>query len=335
MLQMRTGVWTKFYQMRTPSCVHILTPHKTLQPPKCNKRRFSTIVAIQQGLECIQSTSGMSWGCVIVSTTAAARIILTGPPSIYQQKILARFELLGPTMFKWQNAVKHKTASECRRLNLSLEETNRILKEKWGDKFSEIMHKEFGRTLLPTKLLGSERAHKFSLVLRQQGVLLAQIPLWISMSLAIRGLVDASAATDEVMLALSTGGFLWFPNLLLCDNWYGLPLITAASNLFNVEFNSLMRSHHKGKSKGVPKIKTMLRGLSFAILYIGTQVPSAVCLFWSVSSMYSVMQNLLLNFASVRYALGIPRTPHDTANPITALPSLVRGAIRDFRKEIR
>ena len=55
---------------------------------------------------------------------------MTLPLAVYQNKIIAKIELLAPTLKEYQEAVKHNVVVRCKRANLPVEEANRrMMKE--------------------------------------------------------------------------------------------------------------------------------------------------------------------------------------------------------------
>lgn len=69
----------------------------------------------------------LPWWAVITMTTFMLRTAVTLPLAIHQNKIIAKMELLKPTIKEYQEAVKHNVIVRCRRANLPVEEANRIL----------------------------------------------------------------------------------------------------------------------------------------------------------------------------------------------------------------
>lgn len=57
------------------------------------------------------------------------------------------------------------------------------------------------------------------------------------------------------------------------------------------------------------------RFLSLGMGVIATQLPSAMTLYWSTSSLYSLVQNSLFMLPRVRRILGIPQTPSESKTP--------------------
>lgn len=65
-----------------------------------------------------------------------------------------------------------------------------------------------------------------------------QLPLWITLSLALRNMSGAfpgRAPLPEVLAGLGNEGTLWFLDLTLPDPYYILPVVLATTNLLNIE----------------------------------------------------------------------------------------------------
>ena len=91
---------------------------------------FSPSVVIHSAekvLDVFHDYSHLPWWMVITLTTFTLRTIITLPLAVHQNKIIAKMELLKPTIKEYQEAVKHNVIVKCRRANLPVEEANRIL----------------------------------------------------------------------------------------------------------------------------------------------------------------------------------------------------------------
>lgn len=62
-------------------------------------------------------------------------------------------------------------------------------------------------------------------------------------------------------------------------------------------------------------------------MYISMQ---AMVLYWSMSSMYGLAQNVLFKYPRVRRALGVPKTPSESRTPYRDLLGIVREKARQF-----
>ena len=61
------------------------------------------------------SLTGLPWWAVIVGSTVALRCVITLPLAIQQNKLIARVELLWPTIEEYKEAIKHNVVVKCRR----------------------------------------------------------------------------------------------------------------------------------------------------------------------------------------------------------------------------
>lgn len=93
-----------------------------------------------------------------------------------------------------------------------------------------------------TKLIERENCHP----LKTSILLLFQIPLWISVSIALRNLVymlpTSSLDSELTYLELSLGGFAFIPNLTVPDSSFIIPFLLGILNLgiieVNIDYNS-------------------------------------------------------------------------------------------------
>lgn len=90
---------------------------------------YSVIHVAETSFLAVHSFTHLPWWGVVISTTVLLRSILTLPLAVYQNRIIAKMELLLPTLKEYQEAVKHNVIVKCRRENLPLEEANRRLKK--------------------------------------------------------------------------------------------------------------------------------------------------------------------------------------------------------------
>ncbi|XP_068596721.1 TBC1 domain family member 9B-like [Brachionichthys hirsutus] len=133
-----------------------------------------------------------------------------------------------------------------------------------------------------------------------------QLPLWISLSLALQNLsLDQSALQTD----LTAGGALWFPDLTLPDSTWILPACLGLTNLLIIEVFSLQSV----TPSRLQRVGTnVLRGLSVLMIPIGATVPSSMVLYWLTSSLVGLTHNLVLRSASVHKVLRLPTRCSDT-----------------------
>lgn len=333
--------------------------------------------AAQHVVGSLHTATGLPWWATIAVLTVGIRASLTTPAFVFQQRTIARYEELLPELRQWRAALEHKHRELARKGNYGAAEATRKLTSDMSAVHSQVL-KEHG--LWP-------------LWARMQLPLLMQIPVWITLSFALRGLVTIETvcfpialfstaiialtnnscahlqAPMELVLDFASSGTLWFANLATPDVWYGLPLITAAANLANLEINGLMArptSSAAGAAAPAPSphldpasdddsgstpltisdpidrkairdhvLKGFFRLLSVSMVWIGTQLPAAVCLYWAVSSCYGVAQNLAFRLPAVRRAGGIPKTLSESDTPFADMGQRAGEEWRMFREDLR
>ncbi|KAJ7381135.1 Cytochrome c oxidase assembly protein cox18, mitochondrial [Desmophyllum pertusum] len=75
-----------------------------------------------------------------------------------------------------------------------------------------------------------------------------------------------------------------------------------------------------------------LRIVSVGMILVASQVPSAMCLYWSVSAFFGLAQNIAFKFPAVRRLLGIPQTPSESQHPMQDLRNLMRLKGEEFMR---
>ena len=91
---------------------------------------YATIHLAEDFFQSVHHHSHMPWWAVIALSTITLRSLMTLPLTVYQNRIVAKIELLLPTLKEYQEAVKHNVVVRCKRANLPVEEANRqMMKE--------------------------------------------------------------------------------------------------------------------------------------------------------------------------------------------------------------
>ena len=114
---------------RTPTIV--LNSHRIT----CASRRCFSVHPVTSTAELFQlvhTYTHLPWWALIMVSTFSLRSIITLPLAIHQHKLIAKMELIQPTVAGYKEAVKHKVITQCRRANLPVEEANRRLKREVG-----------------------------------------------------------------------------------------------------------------------------------------------------------------------------------------------------------
>ncbi|XP_017462416.1 PREDICTED: mitochondrial inner membrane protein COX18-like [Rhagoletis zephyria] len=258
------------------------------------------VACTQEALTAIHDYSGLPWWASIVVSTMLFRTVITLPLAIYQNKIMARLELLALEMPAIVAELKKEAAMAMKKFNWTESQTrlvyNRSLKKQWN------------------ALIVRDNCHPAKTFIMLWG----QIPLWICQSVALRNLVhmmpDPTTLQAQIIYTeMTIGGFGWIPNLTEVDSSYILPVSLALINLGIIELQTVLRTRPTTR---LQKYATnVFRLLTIALVPVACSVPSALCVYWVASSCHGLAQNLLLASPVVRRSLGIPLTNSEVSNP--------------------
>lgn len=106
-----------------------IAPSSTARSISSYSSFYTVIHGAETAFLAVHSFTHFPWWGVVITTTALLRSVLTLPLAVYQNRIIAKMELLLPTLKEYQEAVKHNVIVKCRRENLPVEEANRRLKK--------------------------------------------------------------------------------------------------------------------------------------------------------------------------------------------------------------
>lgn len=281
----------------------------------------STPVAyFQQGLVSFHDLTGLPWWATIVLSTILLRTCITVPLTIYQNKIVARIELIAMEM---PDIVKE----------LKVEAAQAKHMYKWTDKQTKIV---FNRSVKKqwNALIVRENCHPMKTMI----VLWGQIPLWIIQSVALRNLISImpnpnSFEAQMAFTQLSMGGFGWIPNLTEVDASYILPVALGILNLAIVEIQVMSRVR---PSSRLQKYATnFFRTLSIVMVPIAAAVPSGLALYWTTSSAYGLVQNVVLMSPKVKKFAGVPVTPSQLEDPYRHLIDMSKERWSNLQSVLR
>ncbi|KAK6601189.1 hypothetical protein H4I95_08171 [Botrytis cinerea] len=118
---------------------------------------------------------------------------------------------------------------------------------------------------------------------------------WIE-SLFISSKANEAAATTDLDLGsllleptFATEGALWFPNLLISDPMLILPFMLSGSILLN------LTGQGKPKSVFMKRLMNSLKVVALAIIPLTLQMPSAMLVYWTSSSLLAFGQAKMLD----------------------------------------
>lgn len=94
-------------------------------PPSCRHLSsdlpYAVIHTAERFFEGVHLHTHLPWWAVIACCTVALRSLITLPLAVHQNKMLAKMELLIPTLKEYQEAVQHNVITKCRRENVPYE----------------------------------------------------------------------------------------------------------------------------------------------------------------------------------------------------------------------
>ncbi|XP_069029324.1 cytochrome c oxidase assembly protein COX18, mitochondrial isoform X2 [Embiotoca jacksoni] len=227
----------------------------------------------------VQQVSGLPWWLNIVMATLSVRTLITLPLAAYQLVIISKVEALQAEITELAKRLRYEVSVRAR-------------ERRWTEKQSRFQFQKNLRRLV-SQLYIRDNCHPFKASL----LVWVQMPIWISLSLALRNLsLDQSDLHDE----LAAGGALWFPDLTVPDFTWILPVCLGLTNLLVVEVFSLQRVSVSGFQR---LVLNAIRGFSVLMIPIAAAVPSSMALYWFTSSLVGFSHNLLLRSPAVHKVL--------------------------------
>uniref|UniRef100_A0A3B4UVZ3 Cytochrome c oxidase assembly factor COX18 n=1 Tax=Seriola dumerili TaxID=41447 RepID=A0A3B4UVZ3_SERDU len=230
----------------------------------------------------VQQVSGLPWWMSIAVATLSVRTLITLPLAAHQLVIVSKVEGLQMEISELAKRLRYEVSVRARErgsyLNLFY-----LLK----------------LIILLSGLYIRDNCHPFKASL----LVWVQLPLWISLSLALRNLSLYYEAGSECDLA--AGGALWFSDLTSPDSTWILPVCLGLINLLIVEVFSLQRVSPTRFQK---LVLNFTRGFSVLMIPIAATVPSSMALYWFTSSLLGFSHNLLLRSPAIHKILKL-QTP--------------------------
>ncbi|KAG1673804.1 Cytochrome c oxidase assembly protein COX18, mitochondrial [Nymphon striatum] len=240
----------------------------------------------------VQDISQLPWWMTIALITIFFRSVATFPLSVYQHYVLAKYQNLNPEFKKLSEELKREAAILVKKYNYTEIEARR----------SYII----GFRKYRNELIIRDNCHP----LKSSLVIIFQIPIWISLSFALRGFAfiipENKIAVLTAFYGLQSGGLLWIPDLTVPDSTMILPFVLAALQFSQIELHAIRMSHIKSKMKTISNYG--MRGLTLLLIPVSMTVPSCLPLYWTISSTIGLVQSIALLFPKVRRTVGIPET---------------------------
>ncbi|KAI9239141.1 MAG: 60Kd inner membrane protein-domain-containing protein [Podila humilis] len=244
-------------------------------------------------LESIHS-AGLPWWATIFCATFLLRTAITAPVAIYQQRAVGRMMELTPVLKAWLETLKTSVGVDHKLKGRDYATFNSEIQNAYRAKVKE--------------LYSANRCNpRVSFLLPW-----VQIPLFITMSLTIRGMAGyplpfLGESSLPMEPGFAEGGTLWFTDLAASDPTWIMPIAIGATNLLNVELNGMMMSKTPTRNQVI--FRNIFRALAISMIPIAHEAPMAICLYWMSSGSYSVLQNIAFRMSPVRVWLKMPPLP--------------------------
>lgn len=112
---------------------------------------------------------------------------------------------------------------------------------------------------------------------------LVQIPFFFALWQGINRLTGTQMGSD---------GFLWIPQVALRDPLFILPFLAALAQFFQTRM--AMQNRDKIVDPQQRQMNTMMQFMPLMVIVFGFQVPSGAVLYWTVSSIFSAVQQYFI-----------------------------------------
>ncbi|KAI3351378.1 hypothetical protein L3Q82_020191 [Scortum barcoo] len=243
----------------------------------------------------VQQVSGLPWWLSIVMATMLVRTLITLPLAAYQMVIIAKVEALQVEISELAKRLRYEVSVRAKERGWMEKQSRQHDERRRDAALFYLLSFQFQKNLrrIISQLYVRDNCHPFKASL----LVWVQLPLWVSLSLALRNLsLDQSALQSD----LKTGGALWFPDLTLPDSTWILPICLGLTNLLIVEMFSLQRIN---PSRFQTFVTNFIRGFSVLMIPIAATVPSSMALYWFTSSLVGFSHNLLLRSPAIHKVL--------------------------------
>lgn len=132
---------------------------------------------------------------------------------------------------------------------------------------------------------------------------LIQAPIFMSMFFSLQKMPHYFA---DIM---STGGLLWFPDLVIPDPMYMLPIISSATFLATIQLTQTNLNATANNPAQANIMMAVFRGLGILMIPITINFPAAVLCYWITNNTYTFFLTAAFQQKALRDAVGIWELP--------------------------
>lgn len=159
-----------------------------------------------------------------------------------------------------------------------------------------------------------------------------QIPIWISMSLALRRMSSTllldSPDVQERYLQFSQEGALWISNLCVPDQTMIIPLAVGFLHLLNLEIATNNRPEGFKGTQHARYVTNCFRFVAIAMIPISASVPAGISMYWAFSAFSGVVVSLTMMSPKFRKLVRMPVIPGEVTNPYQRLYTNMRKRLK-------
>ncbi|XP_055330471.1 cytochrome c oxidase assembly protein COX18, mitochondrial-like [Paramacrobiotus metropolitanus] len=254
----------------------------------------------------VHETCGTPWWATIIISVVALRSVVTVPLAVLQRRISAKVSSLKPQMDQIAREVAHGVSVQRRAKNWT--------EQQAASAFRKLMSVERREMWI------KHNCHP------AKGFLLPwfQIPLWIGLSFALRNLCGGWAHLEhqEARKDFADGGLLWFRDMNSRDRMYALPVIYGIMNLLLTEL--WVAGMPAKRSLPMKFVVWVARIASVFFVPIAATLPAAISYYWTMSSLFGIIQLLLFMNPRTMRTLRIPVIDKNPAPYRTMFRKLLR-----------
>jgi inner membrane protein COX18 len=258
--------------------------------------------------------TGLPWWTVIIVSSVVMRFVIMFPAQVTSQRVISRRKKAFEEMhFQTIPALKKAISLKSKQQGWSFEQskkqfmaTSQELKKKTIIKYNCALPKVH----LPNYI---------------------QIPVWLSMTFAIRMLANSSADLERKLEMVSEGP-LYMTDLTVPVGSIALPLFIGAMFWMTIEISvNRYPKDISAKPNRLAKFVTYFsRSIIVLMVVMSCNVESAVALYWAGSAATGLGTNLLLIHPKVRQGLGIMKFEQDPDQPYRVLYENMSSSVKSL-----
>ncbi|CAG8571151.1 15283_t:CDS:2 [Dentiscutata erythropus] len=231
--------------------------------------------AVEALLEAVHVYTGLPWWGTIVFTTFVMRILLL-PLLVNSQRNTVKLITLQPKIEKlMEDFKKAKNSGD-----------NSLMMRK---------HQQVRDFYAENKISPWKNLYLIAL----------QTPVMISFFIAVKKMAEFPVPGFE------HGGALWFQNLTVPDPYYILPFLMSATFIAMMETSDASRIN----TPSAQTMKWAFRGVTVISIPVAMSLSSSVHMYLMSSTIFSVLQTVLMNNKTIRRYLNLPAMPQMLKKP--------------------